>query len=109
MTSLYRVYHGDGLAAYILQNKLQVYRGNHLIPVRISGQYVDMLNIEYINMTKEQRLKKLSHFARRIVEFRYDEEHNEIKNVVMKAAREYRCEPGAIELRGLEYPEEIEW
>jgi hypothetical protein len=75
----------------------------------IAGQYIDMLNIEYINMAKEKRLKNLSSFAKRIAEFRYDEEHNEIKDIVMKAASEYRCEPGAIRLRGIEYPEDFEW
>lgn len=75
----------------------------------ITVQYVDLLNIKYINMTKEKRLKNLSSIARRIVEFRYDNEHIEIKEVVMEAAREHQCEPGAITLQGVEYPEDIEW
>jgi len=75
----------------------------------IAGQYVDMLNIKYINMSKEKRLKNLSSFAKRIAEFRYDEDHNEIKDIVMKAAIEYQCEPGSIKLRGIEYPEDFEW
>ncbi len=75
----------------------------------IAGQYIDLLNIKYINMTKEKRLKTLSAIARRIAEFRYDDEHNSIKEVVMEAASEHRCEPGVIRLKGIEYPEDFEW
>lgn len=75
----------------------------------ITGQYVDLLNIKYINMTKENRLKKLSSIAKRLVEFGYDSEHNEIKAVVMQAAKDHQCEPEAIRLQGNEYPEYFEW
>ncbi|NLC76640.1 MAG: hypothetical protein GX750_03345 [Clostridia bacterium] len=75
----------------------------------IAGQYIDMLNIKYIKMTKEKRLKNLSSIAKRIAEFRYDKDHREIKEVVMKAAGEYQCEPGEIKLLGIEYPEAFEW
>ncbi|WHH60657.1 hypothetical protein [Petroclostridium sp. X23] len=71
----------------------------------IAGQYVDLLNIKYINMPKEKRLKNLSSIAKRIAEFRYDNDHKEIKGVVMEAAREHRCEPRAIKLQGIEYME----
>lgn len=33
----------------------------------------------------------------------------EIKEVVMEAAREHRCEPRAIKLQGIEFPEDFEW
>ena len=75
----------------------------------IAGQFVDLWNIKYINMTKEKRLKNLSVIAKRIAEFSNDSEHEEIKEVVMEAAKEYRCEPGAIRLHGIEYPAEFEW
>ncbi|MDA8233408.1 MAG: hypothetical protein M0Z31_01105 [Clostridia bacterium] len=75
----------------------------------IAGQYVDLLNIKYINMTKEKRLKNLSSMAKRITEFRYDNDHKEIKEVVMEAAKEHQCEPGAIRLRGIDYPDDFEW
>ena len=65
------------------------------------GQYVDLLNIKYIDMTKEKRLKNLPSIAKRI--FRNDNDHEEIKEVVMEAAREHKCEPGAIKLQGIEY------
>ncbi len=75
----------------------------------IAGQYVDLLNIKYIDMTKEKRLKSLSSMSKKIAEFMYDNDHKEIKEVVTEAAREQRCEPGAIRLQGIEYPEDYEW
>lgn len=75
----------------------------------IAGQYIDLLNIRYIHMTKEKRLKSLPSIAKRIAQFRYDNDHKEIKEVVTEAAREYGCEPGFIRLQGIEYPEDFEW
>ncbi len=75
----------------------------------IAGQYVDLLNIKYINMTKEKRLKNLSSIAKRVAEFRYDNDHKEIKEVVTEAAKERGCEPGSIDLQGIEYPQDFEW
>ncbi|MGI6307744.1 MAG: DUF6904 family protein [Dethiobacteria bacterium] len=75
----------------------------------IAGQYVDLLNIKYINMSKEKRLKNLSPIAKRIAEFSHNNDHQEIKDVVTRAAIEHRCEPGAIKLQGIEYPEDFEW
>lgn len=42
-------------------------------------------------MNKEKRLKNLSSIAKRIAEYRYDKEHEEITEVVESAAREYGC------------------
>jgi hypothetical protein len=75
----------------------------------IAGQYIDLLNIKYINMTKEKRLKNLSSISKRIAEFRNDNDHIEIKEVVDEAAAERGCAPGDIHLQGFEYPEEFEW
>ncbi|HEX2936018.1 MAG TPA: hypothetical protein VHO72_11750 [Bacteroidales bacterium] len=74
-----------------------------------AGQFVDLLNIKYLNMGTEKRLKNLSTLAKRIAEFRYDREHQEIKAVVSAAVRENGCEPEDICLQGIEYPENIEW
>ncbi|RNC29221.1 MAG: hypothetical protein AWM53_00870 [Candidatus Dichloromethanomonas elyunquensis] len=48
---------------------------------------MDILNSKYIGMTKEKRLKNLSSIAKRITEFRYDNDHKEIKEVVSEAAK----------------------
>lgn len=88
---------------------MNVMNSDYISIENIAGQYVDLLNINYIHMNKEKRLKNLSSIAKRIAEFRNDNEHKEIKDSVTEAAREYRCEPGAIKMRGLEYPENFEW
>lgn len=88
---------------------MNVMNSDYISIENIAGQYVDLLNIKYIDMNKEKRLKNLSSIAKRIAEFRNDNEHKEIKDSVTEAAREYRCEPGAIKMRGLEYPDNIEW
>lgn len=75
----------------------------------MAGQYLDLCNIKYINMSREQRLKNLSKIAKRIAEFSMDAEHQEIKQVVVQAAQEYGCSEEDIRLQGIEYPEEIVW
>ncbi len=75
----------------------------------IAHQYVDVYNIKYINMTRDQRLKNLSKIAKRIIEFNADGEHREIKRVVKEAAIKYGCSEGNIRLKGIEYPEDIVW
>lgn len=88
---------------------MNVMSSDHIGIEDIAGQYVDLLNIKYINMTKEKRHKNLSVIGKRIAEFRYDHVHKEIKEVVIEAAREHKCGPGAIMLQGIEYPEDFEW
>lgn len=88
---------------------LKVMNGDYLDIKQIAGQYVDLLNIKYINMTEEKRLKNLTSIAKRIAEYRYDREHNEIKEVVAEAAKEYKCAEGNIRLQGIDYPKVIVW
>jgi hypothetical protein len=75
----------------------------------LSTQYLDLLNTKYVRMTKEKRLKQLSAYAKRIAEFEYDRDHQEISKEVMEAARQYGCPPDEIVIRGMDYPEEIVW
>ncbi len=75
----------------------------------IAGQYVDLQNIRFINMSKEKRLKNITIIAKRIAEFRTDNEHSNIKEVVVEGAREDGCAEGRIRLEGIEYPDEIVW
>ena len=75
----------------------------------MAGQYVDVLNIKYIKMTAGKRLKSLTSIARMIAEYEYDEEHEQIKEAVEEAAKEYGCAQGEIRLQGIEYPEDIKW
>jgi hypothetical protein len=76
---------------------------------KIAGQYVDLLNIKYIKMPKEKRLKSLSSIARRIAQYGTDREHEEIKEVVNQAAKQNGCMEGNIRLKDIEYPDDVLW
>ena len=80
---------------------------NHI--KNISGQYVDLLNVRYINMSKEKRLKSLSSIAKKIADHIANDEHADIKESVREAAIEYKCSEADIKIKGVEYPEDIEW
>lgn len=99
----------DTLTDATFSRWLNVMNSDYMGIEDIAGQYVDLLNINYIDMNKEKRLKNLSPTAKRIAEFRYNEDHKGIKDVVMRAAEDNHCEPGAIRLRGIEYPDFFEW
>lgn len=88
---------------------LKIMNDDFIYIEQIALQYVDVLNIDYLQMSREKRLKSLLRIARRIAHFQYDEEHREIKDVVVKAAREYKCREAEIRLVGSEYPPEIIW
>ncbi len=81
----------------------------HVMIELLLDQYVDFLNIEYIDLTKKNREKKLSSFARRIAQFWDDPDYCEIRETVMDAAKEYNCHHEQIKLVDCEYPEVIEW
>ncbi|WP_054876612.1 DUF6904 family protein [Oxobacter pfennigii] len=99
----------ETFSAPVFSRWMNLLNADYIHIQEIAGQYIDLLNIKYINMTREKRLKNLSTIVRRIAEFRYDNEHNEIKEVVIEVAKEYNCEPGAIRLQEVEHPENIEW
>ena len=88
---------------------LKLMNDNYIYIEQIALQYVDILNIDYLKMNRDKRLKNLSRIARRIAHFQYDDEHREIKDVVVRAAREYNCSEAEIRLAGSEYPQEIIW
>jgi len=75
----------------------------------IAGQYVDFVNIEYINMSKEKRLKSLTSIAKRIAQFATDRDYCEIKESVMRAAKYHGCCESDISISSNQYPEEIIW
>ncbi len=88
---------------------LKVMNGDYLGIQYIARQYVDLLNIKYLAMTKEKRLKSLSTIAKRLAEFWNDKDHREIKDGVVAAAKEYGCAEDVIEFEGIDYPDEIVW
>jgi hypothetical protein len=72
-------------------------------------QYLDYINVVYIGMNREKRLKNLSSIARRLAEYRTDKDYLEIIRSVKEGARKYNCDEEDIQLESIKYPEEIEW
>lgn len=72
-------------------------------------QFMDVLNINYLSMSREKRLKNLNTIARRIAEFWDDEEWQDIDKVLEAGAKKYGCPKSDVRLVGVEYPDEIEW
>ena len=72
-------------------------------------QYLDFINISYLHMTRDKRLKLFNQYSKRIVDFQYDDEHMEIDQIVTEAAKEYNSPKSQIGFEGVEYPEIVEW
>ncbi len=75
----------------------------------IASQYLDLLAVNYINLTAKQRLKSLPALAERITGFRQDGDHREIARVVNSEAQVRGCAPEDIGLEGIEFPHCFEW
>ncbi|WP_313892828.1 DUF6904 family protein [Psychrobacillus sp.] len=69
-------------------------------------QYIDMLNLSYIGMMKEQRTKAFSTVAKNIVE--ENQEYQSIKQQVIAEANKTKSSIHDLRLN-VEYPEDIEW
>ena len=69
-------------------------------------QYLDLLNLKFINMNSEKRLKSIPTMAKRLAE--KGDEYQRVKEEVIVAAKEYGSSVEDIRLRE-EYPEEIVW
>jgi hypothetical protein len=69
-------------------------------------QYLDLLNLRFLEMNREKRVKNLSVIAKRLVE--QGKEYQEVKNEVFEAARENNCLVNDIRFK-LDYPDYIDW
>lgn len=71
-----------------------------------ADQYVDFLNIKFLQMNNDERLKRIPTIAKRLAEEGND--YRMIKDEVYHTAKENNCEIDDIRL-SMEYPENIEW
>jgi hypothetical protein len=72
----------------------------------ISGGYIDLVNISYLKLDKDNRLKKLNIYTKRITEFYHDPDYRKLK----KELDELKKEHGHSHFRlNMEYPEKIDW
>jgi len=67
-------------------------------------QYVDLLNLRYLDWDQEKRQQNLSIIAKRLTE--RGKEYQEVE--VNRAASQHQCHPDEIRLQE-DYPEIIDW
>ncbi|NLJ59148.1 MAG: hypothetical protein GX339_09935 [Tissierellia bacterium] len=72
-------------------------------------QYLDLINLEYLDMSKEKRINNFNKITRRIANYPYDEDHMQIKLSADEAAKMYNCHKSEIIFSNMDYPEFIEW
>ncbi len=77
--------------------------------VSIASAYIDTWNLRYLNMSKEQRVKKLLTITKRLVEHAYVDEALDLREETDRAMDEYGCAEEDLRMAGMNYPEEIEW
>lgn len=92
----------------------QVYKRTiHLMNDRYSTyydyctQYVDLLNVRYLKMDPEKRLKNLSIMAKRLAE--KPGEYYELQQEVTLAAKHHNCSVHDITLKETDIPDDIDW
>ena len=73
---------------------------------RYAAQYVDILNLEYIQLSKKEREENLGAFAIRLMV--EDEDYRALKNEILGAASITKNEIHEFPI-DIKYPEEIEW
>ncbi len=71
----------------------------------IATQYLDVVNIDFLELDKEKRLKNINIFTKRITEFEHDSEYKEIKNILNESKAIYGHEN--VRFLGDDYPEII--
>jgi len=69
-------------------------------------QYLDVLNLRFLDLDREKRVKNISIMVKRLVE--KDDEYEHYHHEVHKAAKAYNCGTDAISL-DIDYPDEIDW
>lgn len=74
--------------------------------VNYATQYLDLLNIRFLDWDSEKRLKNINIIAKRLAE--KGEEYQSVKKDVYEAAVKNDTHPNEMELK-IDYPEEINW
>lgn len=85
------------------------YMNNTFHIVAMYHQYLDLLNLQYLNMTKEKRIKNFSKISKKIAEYDYEDEYDSLRKSINEAAKRFDCHRSEIILKDLEYPEDIVW
>ena len=72
----------------------------------ISNNYMDLLNISFLKLDKEKRLKKLNTYTKRIANFYYDDDYIMLERELDKLKKEHGHNNFRLKA---DYPEEIIW
>jgi hypothetical protein len=72
-------------------------------------QFLDVCNVEYIYMLKEQKRKNFNKISKRIALFFEDDDYYDMKRSIDDAAKRFNCHKSEIILKDFEYPADIEW
>lgn len=72
-------------------------------------QYLDLQNLNNINMDKEKRFKNITIMTKRIAEYNKNKEYLELKEAIRNAAIEFDCSENDVRYKYDEFPDEIDW
>lgn len=72
----------------------------------MARQFLDVLNLDWLEWSREKRAKQLVKLADRLTRYHADPDYKEILQVVMEGAREFGVHPSDMELEGFHYPDE---
>ncbi len=73
-------------------------------------QYLDLMNARFAAMSKNERLKKLPQIVKLMTTTGVDnEEYNDIRNSVLKAAEKHGCHHSDLSLSGTDIDDDIAW
>ncbi|MCL4546515.1 MAG: hypothetical protein M1576_02080 [Deltaproteobacteria bacterium] len=70
-------------------------------------QYVDILNVDFLEINKEKRIASIPGIAKKLVI--HNNEYKTLEAGILKSAKEFKCPTYDLNINGLEYPDEIEW
>jgi len=79
---------------------------NHIMLIEYITQYLDILNVRFLKMNKEKRLKNISISAKRIAN--PNEEYFNLRHQIIKEADRLNCCAEDLRIK-LDFPEDIDW
>lgn len=85
---------------------MQLLHSKSPVYFRYASQYVDVLNLEYLNLSKDERKESLGAFAIRLMV--EDDEYVALKEQILQAASVTKNEIHELPI-SVTYPEKIEW
>jgi hypothetical protein len=87
-------------------NSIRLLNSNPSILKNYRTQYLDFLNLRFLEWDPTKREQNISILIKRIIE--KGSEYQQIERKIMQAAHKYQCPPSEIIIKK-EYPEHIEW